>query len=89
MLIRKLKTIWNGLLRKPTSSTTVQNYPTFDISSAYNKLYEANGEKEVILTAHEADELLDYIQYVAWLTNPPSDTEWYHKLQARMNERNR
>ncbi len=46
-------------------------HPTFDINSAYYKLYEANGEKEVILTAREADELLDYLQYVAWLTNPP------------------
>ncbi len=46
-------------------------HPVFDISTAYEKLYYANGEKEVTLTAHEADELLDYIQYMTWLTNPP------------------
>lgn len=82
------------LQNSPKTSTTVRslpiyNYPTFDIASAYDKLYEANGEKEVILTAHEADELLDYIQYVTWLTNPPHDTEWYKTLQTRMNEFNR
>ena len=74
------------MLVKPTSSITVQSYPTFDISSAYSKLYEANGEREVTLTAHEADELLDYIQHMAWLTNPPKDTEWYKVLKARENE---
>jgi len=46
-------------------------HPKFDINSAYYKLYEANGEKEVILTAYEADNLLDYVQYMCWLTNPP------------------
>ncbi len=38
--------------------------PQFDINSSYRKLYEANGEKEVTLTAEEADELLDFLQYV-------------------------
>src|SRR5574338_1601262 len=94
MLIRKIKNIWKSLQRKPTNSITVQSYPIssypiFDIQSTYNKLYEANGEKEVTLTAQEADELLDYIQYVTWLTNPPHETDWYHTLQARANERNR
>lgn len=94
MLIQKIKTIWKRLLVKPTNSITTRSYPisphpTFDINSAYNKLYEANGEKEVTLTAEEADELLDYIQYVSWLTNPPSDTEWYKTLEARRNEFNR
>lgn len=63
-------------------------HPTFDIGSTYDKLYEANGEKEVVLTAQEADELLSYLQYVIWLTNPPKDTEWYQKLKARENEWN-
>lgn len=74
------------LRNSPKTITITPNYPTFDIGSAYNKLYEADGEREVTLTAQEADELLSYIQYVTWLTNPPSDTEWYHKLQARKNE---
>lgn len=47
--------------------------PIFDISSTYQKLYEANGKTEVLLTAHEADELLDYLEYVGWLTNPPKN----------------
>ncbi len=67
----------------------MSNHPTFDISSTYNKLYEANGEKEVILSAAEADELLDYIQYMAWLTNPPKDTEWYQVLKTREDEQYR
>lgn len=62
--------------------------PAFDISSAYNKLYEANGEKEVILTAQEAEELLDYIQYMAWLTNPPEGLDWHEYLELRKKEKN-
>lgn len=91
MLIQKIKTIWKRLLNKPTNSITARRLqispqPTFDISSTYNKLYEADGEKEVTLTAHEADELLDYLQYVIWLTNPPKDTDWYQRLEVRKNE---
>jgi hypothetical protein len=44
--------------------------PTFDIP--YYKLYEAEGKNEgLTLTADEVAELLDYIQYMTWLTNPP------------------
>jgi tetrahydrodipicolinate N-succinyltransferase len=64
----------------------MSDHPTFDIGSVYDKLYEADGEKEVTLTSQEADELLSYLQYVTWLTNPPKNTEWYQTLQARMNE---
>lgn len=53
------------------SNKETPDFGIFDISSAYQKLYEANGKVEVVLTAHEADELLDYLQYVMWLTNPP------------------
>ena len=77
---------------EPTATITAQSlpeHPTFDISSAYDKLYEANGEKEVVLSAYEADELLDYIQYMAWLTNPPKDTNWYQVIKARENEQYR
>jgi hypothetical protein len=84
-----MKAFWNKLQAEPIATITTQNLPAFDISSAYNKLYEANGEKEVTLTAYEADELLDYIQYIAWLTNPPKDTEWYQIIKARENEQYR
>ena len=46
---------------------------TFDINSAYQKLYDADGKKEVILTEHEADELLDWMQHMFWLTNKPEE----------------
>ena len=46
-------------------------HPKFDINSAYHKLYESNGEKEVILTAYEASELLDYIDYIPRLIPLP------------------
>jgi len=62
--------------------------PPFDIASAYDKLYEANGEKEVTLTAQEADELLDYLEYIRWLTNPPEGIDWRKYLELRKNEWN-
>jgi len=80
-----IKNFLKKLLARPTSSTIVPSYPIFDIGSAYHKLYEANGQKEVTLTVAEADALLDYLQYVAWLTNPPKDTEWYKTLAKRSN----
>jgi hypothetical protein len=50
--------------RKIMESKTIK----FDIDSTYHKLYESNGEKEVLLTAHEADELLDYLDYMAHIS---------------------
>ena len=61
------------------------NLLTFDIDSAYYKLYESSGDKEVNLTAHEADELLDYIQYVGWMLNPP-EGDWCEYLKLRRAE---
>lgn len=97
MVIQKIKNFWKSLQNKSMSSTTAPSYqkynhPTFDIESAYAKLYDVtiydiDSDKTVVLTAHEASELLEYIQYMSWLTNPPEDIEWYHRLQARMNER--
>ena len=66
----------------------MSEHPTFDIGSAYDKLYKANGEKEVTLTAHEADELLDYLEYIRWLTNPPEGIAWHQYLELRKNEWN-
>lgn len=46
-------------------------HPAFNIASTYDKLYAADGKESVTLTPFEADELLSYIQYITWLTNPP------------------
>lgn len=46
---------------KIISKNSISTY-TSGIASAYKKLYEADGQKEVLLTAYEADELLYYIQ---------------------------
>ena len=44
--------------------------PTFNIP--YDKIYEAEGKNEgLTLTYEEVSELLDYIQHMIWLTNPP------------------
>lgn len=56
---------------KKKKLTEEPQHPTFDIASAYNKLYAADGKESVTLTPFEVDELLDYIQYMSWLTNPP------------------
>jgi hypothetical protein len=41
--------------------------PVFNLDTVFRKLYEANGEKGVILTADEASELYDYLEYVSYL----------------------
>lgn len=43
----------------------------FDINTILDKLDESRGEKEVILTAQEAEELSDYLEYVRWRLNKP------------------
>ncbi len=51
-------------MKEPTFDIT-----SYDINGIYHKLYEANGEKEVLLNADEADELLAYLEYVSWIMN--------------------
>jgi hypothetical protein len=41
-----------------------------------------------MLTVQEADELLDYLEYISWLINPPEGIEWYDYLQLRKHEWN-
>lgn len=48
----------------------LQEGPKFDLQSVYDKLYEADGEKEVTLTAKEVGDLLDYMEYMTWLNSP-------------------
>ena len=43
----------------------------FNIDPVLRKLYEANGEREVVLSAEEAGELFDYLDYVGWVTSQP------------------
>jgi hypothetical protein len=46
-------------------------HPVFHIP--FNKIYEAEGRCEgLTLTPTEVSELLDYIDYMTWLTNKPS-----------------
>lgn len=44
---------------------------TYNIGDIYQKLYDADGKEEVILSKEEADELLDWMQHIFWLTNKP------------------